>query len=280
MPRRALALGALPVAAGAALLATGYGSGWQPASAATGATHTMPAPGGGMMSAHTGALLTVGVPRPGAVVGANSIPTDVAISHFRVDCRFAGLADRPGVGHYHILLDRALVNMYCGPRASVSMQNVAPGRHMLEFVPAENSHADDFGAAKSVSFTYRPAHPLPALKAARFPGAPQIRILSPRAGASVHGSFLMRVAVSNFNLSCALYGKQPLPGWGHWHANIDTANAGMMGMGTMLGMSCGRSFRVSLAEIRPGLHRFFAILEDNQHAPTPHAMASVSVRVR
>ena len=53
-----------------------------------------------------------------------------------------------------------------------------------------------------------------------------------------------------------------------------------MGMATMLGMSCQRTFHVSLAGITPGAHTFFAILEDNQHAPTPHAQASVKLNVR
>jgi hypothetical protein len=54
----------------------------------------------------------------------------------------------------------------------------------------------------------------------------------------------------------------------------------MMGMGTMLGMSCQRSFHVSLAGIKPGKHTFFAILEDDQHAPTPGAQDSVTLNVR
>jgi hypothetical protein len=36
---------------------------------------------------------------------------------------------------------------------------------------------------------------------------------------------------------------------------------------------------VSLAGIEPGSHRFFAILEDNQHAPTPKAQDSVKLNV-
>jgi hypothetical protein len=54
----------------------------------------------------------------------------------------------------------------------------------------------------------------------------------------------------------------------------------MMGMGTMLGMSCARSFHVSLAGVKPGQHRFIAILEDNTHAPTIGAQASVTVNVK
>jgi hypothetical protein len=54
----------------------------------------------------------------------------------------------------------------------------------------------------------------------------------------------------------------------------------MMGMGTMLGMSCARSFHVSLTGIKPGQHRFFAILENNVHAPSIGAQASVTVNVK
>jgi hypothetical protein len=45
-------------------------------------------------------------------------------------------------------------------------------------------------------------------------------------------------------------------------------------------MSCARSFHVSLAGIKPGPHKFFAILEDDQHAPTPKAQDSVELTVR
>lgn len=93
-------------------------------------------------------------------------------------------------------------------------------------------------------------------------------------GQAVHGSFVMSVRPKNFEFSCALYGKSDVKGYGHWHVNVDSTNKGMMGM------SCAHSFRVSLAGVKPGAHTFFAILEDNQHAPTPGAQTSVRVDVR
>jgi hypothetical protein len=233
-----------------------------------------------MMSADTGAELAVVAPHPGAVVTANSVLTDLSISNFKVDCDLAGTANKEGVGHYHIELDQALVNMFCEPRARISLQNVSPGKHTLEFLPAENDHAEDMDAMKTVSFVYRPSHPLPEITAASFPGKPSIQIVSPTDGDTVTGSFDLTVAVKNFHLSCALFGKADLAGYGHWHANVDSATKGMMGMGTMLGMSCAKTFHVSLAGIKAGQHTFFAILEDNQHAPTPHAMASVRLTVQ
>lgn len=66
----------------------------------------------------------------------------------------------------------------------------------------------------------------------------------------------MTVRPRNFEFSCALYGKPDVAGYGHWHANVDSTTKGVMGMGTMLGMSCPRTFHVSMAGIKPGLHTF------------------------
>ena len=228
----------------------------------------------------SGAKVRVLAPRPRAKVSRSAVSTDVSITHFRLDCALAGTANRKGVGHYHIELDHSLVNMFCAKRASISMLNVAPGAHTLTFLPAADDHAEDKQAAKRVGFVYKPARALPRATPLSFPGRPSIRIVSPRNGASVDGGFDLTVAVSNFRLSCALYGKANVKGYGHWHANVDTTKLGMMGMGTMLGMSCAKTFHVSLAGIKPGKHRFIAILENNLHAPTIGAQAAVSVTVR
>ena len=232
------------------------------------------------MTVSTGAHVKVLRPKTGTTLTGNTLRTRVLITNFKVDCRYAGTANRKGIGHYHIELDKSLINMFCSPRGSISMLNVKPGKHTVQFIPAANDHADDLKAEKQIRLTYKPSDALPAAKPIKFPGKPSIRIVSPKPGATVHGGFKLVVAVKNFRLSCALYGKAPVKGYGHWHANVDTTTQGMMGMGTMLGMSCARSFHVSLAGIKPGQHRFFAILEDNTHAPTIHAQASVKLNVK
>jgi hypothetical protein len=232
------------------------------------------------MPFNSGATVKVLAPTSQATVRRNAVSTAVSITHFRLNCALAGTANRKGVGHYHIELDHALINMFCAKRTSVSMLNVAPGKHTLIFLPAANDHAEDKKAEKKVSFVYKPTRALPRAKPLSFPGKPSIRIVSPRNGATVRGGFDLTVAVKNFRLSCALYGKARVKGYGHWHANVDTTSKGMMGMGTMLGMSCAKTFHVSLAGIKPGKHRFFAILEDNLHAPSIGAQATVSITVR
>ena len=232
------------------------------------------------MMANTGAKLTVLTPTPATTVTSNRVSTDVAIKRFKLNCALAGTAPKAHLGHYHIELDHSLINMFCGSRTSISMLDVAPGKHTLAFIPAANDHAEDVHAEKKVSFVYKPGAPLAAAKPLHFAGKPSISIVSPKPGATVHGSFDLVVDVKNFRLSCDLYGKANVAGYGHWHINLDTTSKGMMGMGTMMGMSCQRSFHVSLSGIKgSGPHKFFAILEDNTHAPTIGAQASVSVNV-
>ena len=120
-------------------------------------------------------------------------------------------------------------------------------------------------------------HPF-AATAKSAPATPAIRIISPKAGAAVSGSFNVVVEVSNFALSCPLFGKPDLAGYGHWHLNWDSTTGPMMGMMTMAGMSCRRTFRASTAGFKAGsTHTLIALLAGNSHA---HLMPEVADRVQ
>jgi hypothetical protein len=214
-------------------------------------------------------------PANGAVVTGNTLPTRVSISNFRVDGMLAGKAPRAGVGHYHIHLDGLLVNAYAAPDAAISLQNVKPGRHTVTFVLAQNNHMELAKTAKTVAFTYRPAHRLRTLVPVANPAKPSIQIVSPASGATVSGSFPVRVAVRHFRLSADLFGKPDVAGYGHWHVFLDTPS-----MMTMLGMTAAKTFRVSLKGIAPGRHKIIAVLADDIHAPIPGAMSVITVNVR
>jgi hypothetical protein len=226
--------------------------------------------------------VAVTAPADGATVTANQLTLKVAVSGYTDTCDLAGkpLLNATS-GHYHVLLDKVLVNMYCTPTATVSMQNLKPGRHTLTVVPALNDHAEVEHNAKSITINYRPAHPLAALTDRTFPGKPSITVLSPKAGATVSGPFDVEVKLDNFDASCALFGKPSLAGYGHWHLNIDSSTGPMMGMGTMLGMSCQRVFHATTDGLKPGeTHTLIALLADNGHAPLHPAVESrVEVKI-
>ena len=274
-------LGAIAGLVGIAVAVAGCGSSSTKthSTAKTPAKHVKSKPSsGGMMSAMTGAKISVLSPTPGTVVHGNTVAWRVRLSDFKISCPAAGTSNKMGEGHVHVMLDGSLINMFCSTSGTVSMQNIKPGMRTLTILAAENNHTDDMHSAKKVMFNYQPSHPLSVIKGQK-KGAPSIKILSPAPGSTVHNGFALTVAPTNFALSCALYGKPDVAGYGHWHINLDSTTKGMMGMGTMLRMSCARTFHVETADITPGRHTFFAILEDNQHAPTPHAQASVPVNV-
>jgi hypothetical protein len=213
------------------------------------------------------------------------VTVGVRVTGYKDTCALAGRQvmgmEATTTGHYHVLLDGSLINMFCTPAAMVSLQNVKPGMHTLTVVPALDDHQQVTPSARSVMFDYAPATPLPALTGMMTMHKPSITIVSPKPGATVSGMFTVKVRIKDYHLSCALFGKPNLHGWGHWHLNLDTATGGMMGMGGMTGMSCTHTIRASTAGLMPGsTHTLIALLVDNEHVPLMPTIASeVKVRI-
>lgn len=221
-------------------------------------------------------------PASGATVTENSVALKVEAAGFDLACDLAGKPNQDGKGHYHVLLDKALVNMYCTEDVEVSMQNLEPGMHTIAVVPALNDHAEVLDNETDVEFDYQPASPLAAIADVTGLGEPSIKVLEPKPGTTVSGDFDVVIEVSNFNLSCGLLGRPDVVGYGHWHLNLDTTTGPMMGMATMVGMSCEQTFRMSTAGLTPGsTHSVIALLTDNQHVPLmPEISDAVDVIVQ
>ena len=225
--------------------------------------------------------ISITSPTSGTKVTANTVTLTVATTGYTPTCALAGKADQAGTGHYHILLDKSLVNMYCTPTATISLQNVSLGIHTLTAVPTLNDHSEIEENATSITIDYEPAHPLPTITDATFSGAPTITILSPKNGATVSGAFDVVVKVQNFHLNCDLMGKPDVSRYGHWHLNLDSMSGPMMGMGTMLGMSCTLVFHATTQGLKSGqVHTLIALLTDNGHAPLhPPVVSEVMVTI-
>lgn len=161
-------------------------------------------------------------PADGTRITVNQVPLQVSFSGFQPSCDLAGTANVQGTGHYHVEIDKSLVDMFCVASTTISMQNVKTGTHTITVLPALNDHAEVEQNAKSVTISYEPTQPLPEIAAAQA-GTPSIKIVSPKAGATLSGNFDVWVQVSNFNVSCDLEGKPDVAGYGHWHVNVDDA---------------------------------------------------------
>jgi len=207
-------------------------------------------------------------PADGVIVTQNVVRVKINITGFDIRCDLAGKKPQQGTGHYHLLLEGELINMYCTPDAVISMQNVKPGKHKLTVVPAQNDHAEIEDNKQTITFDYEPSAPLPTIAAAANLGRPSIKILSPAPGSTISGNFDVTVQVAHLNFSCDLFGKPAVKGYGHWHLNVDSDTGPMMGMGGMLGMSCVKVFRASASGLKPGTtHTLIAVLVNNGHAP-------------
>jgi hypothetical protein len=251
------------------------------APAAAGSPHGSPAAGMMLPPWADAMKVSIASPANGRKVTANAVTLHVATSGYQDSCALAGKALQQGTGHYHVLLDGSLVNMFCTPTARVSMQNVTPGVHKLSVVPALNDHAEVMMNETSISFDYEPTHPLPVIANATIAGAPSIQILSPTNGQTISGSFDVVVRITNFHPTCALMGKPDLSGYGHWHTNLDAMTGPMMGMGTMLGMSCTSVFHGTTQGLKAGqTHTIIALLTDDGHAPLqPPVTSEVTVHI-
>jgi len=223
--------------------------------------------------------VSVQSPVDGAKITANQIPLQVSFSGFQPSCDLAGTANVQGTGHYHVEFDKSLVDMFCAPTATISMQNVRPGTHTLTVLPSLNDHAEVEQNAKSVTIDYEPTQPLAEIAPAPA-GTASIKIVSPKAGTTVKGAFDVWVQVSTYNVRCDLEGKPDVAGYGHWHVNLDSTSGPMMGMMTMLRMSCGNVLHLSTKGMAVGRHTLIAFLADNQHAPlNPMVEDQVAVNV-
>lgn len=217
-------------------------------------------------------------PGDGARITANQVTLSLSFSGFQPNCAAGQTPPVQGIGHFHVMIDNSLIDMYCTSTVNVSMQNVNPGPHTLSVVPALSDHMDVMDNLRSIKIDYEPASPLPAIAAAQAGGAPTIKIISPAPGTTVSGPFDVRVQVTNFNLSCDLEGKPDVAVYGHWHVNVDTTNSAMNGMATMARMSCTDTMHLTTQGFKRGKHTLIAYLADDQHAPfNPMVAAQVEV---
>src|SRR5919204_2025617 len=141
-------------------------------STSSSAQHSPMASGDEAMMMQPGAenmKVTIVSPADGAKITANTVAVQVQTTGFTSKCDGAGTKDVAGFGHYHIELDKSLVNMFCTSAAvGISMQNVKPGQHTITVIPAQNDHTDITANAKSVTIDYEPTKPLPTITDATF----------------------------------------------------------------------------------------------------------------
>ena len=102
---------------------------------------------------------------------------------------------------------------------------------------------------------------LPAIAAMMIP--PSISILTPEAGAAIHGSSIpLKVSIQNFKLECANAGKTNAPlAEGHIHVMVDG-----MDMPHLIAPYCSTSIAIPGQGLAAGKHTITAVLSNDAHA--------------
>jgi hypothetical protein len=217
-------------------------------------------------------------PKAGDKITTTDISVQVAVSNFTVDCLQAGMPDKAGVGHIHVMVDgmsmASLTNFYCTNSFTISGQGVKPGQHTLMVDLASNTHMDMEPTATEVKFDFEPTTSPTPLPAPANMGTPTIQITGLADGTKVGPKFSFTAPTTNFHPSADLEGKQNVAGYGHIHVFIDMpmmdmsgSSGGMMSMAGMIGMPGSSNISVDLSDWPSGKHTITLQLVQNDHTP-------------
>ena len=218
-------------------------------------------------------------PADSASFSGNSLSFNVDVNGFALACDRMGKGDASNQGHLHVYLDDVLVNYFCTPQFTISLQNKQPGTHSLRVVPAENSHREVKENAETIQVDWQPTSPPPIVQPARFTSDPTVQILDPQPDAAIADTTKVRINVKSFNLSCDLMGKDGVDGYGHWHAHLATSGTDH-DQGSLLQMGCEEEFTLSTAGLQKGaIYTLVVQLTENGHAPIDGASDEIQIRI-
>ncbi len=226
-------------------------------------------------------------PTDGATVNSNDIQVQLKVGNITLDPTAFGRPDKDGVGEILALIDGAttaqLANFYSTESFCLAGDGLAPGKHVLTFVLASNTHVPMMDTAKQITVDFQPAQPIP-LPAADDMGDTGITLISPKDGETVPASFPVQITPVNFFPSSALEGKTNVPGYGHYHVFVDTpmdpamnAHTSLAGLVLMPGTN---GFALNLSAWGEGKHTIWIEPAQNDHSryqPLGHVEFTVNV---
>lgn len=221
--------------------------------------------------------ITIVSPADGDTVTTTDITLDIEHSGFDNACRWVGLPDADGQGHFHVMIDgmtmATLTNFYCDTNTiTLSGVGLEPGEHTIIVDVATNTHMDLMETAQEITIDYQPSTPAAGPDAVTVSGTPAARITNLQDGATLGPTFDLGLAADNFTPSCDLEGKTNQQGFGHYHVFIDmpmmdaSADMSMMSMQGMVAMPCD-SLPLDLSAWPSGPHSLTVELVQNDHTP-------------
>jgi hypothetical protein len=190
---------------------------------------------------------------------------------------FAGLRineqPRPGVGLWTVTIDGQYAGLATAPVLELpndAFPVITVGGHTLtaelrglDFAPLNPpvTHSIKVNATKDIRLTTNTS-------------AAPLRLVAPSANTTINSPFLCRVEYSGVKFDGLKIGKDPEPGVGHWHVNIDGIYAGLS-VSNLISLPNG-----VFQKLTPGKHVITIDLHQNNHAVfDPPVFQSVEINV-
>jgi LPXTG-motif cell wall-anchored protein len=215
-------------------------------------------------------------PAAGATVTSTDIRVQVEVSNFTLAPKAAGLPDKAGEGHIHVMIDGmnmgVLFNFYTTSSFTLPGTGIAPGKHKLIFDLSSNTHMDMEDTVQEIEIDYQPTSPKAAPAPVANAGTPSVQVLAPADGATVGSKFAVKVQPTDFTVATDLEGKPNLKGYGHYHVFVDMdmsamQGGAMMSMAGMVLMPGSNAFDLDLSVWPAGKHTIVVEPVQNDHSP-------------
>jgi hypothetical protein len=210
-------------------------------------------------------------PAEGATITTTDIPVKLEVSNFTLSPLDAGMPNKEGEGHIHVMHDGmsmvTLFNLYTTTEFTLPGRGLEPGPHTLIFDLATNDHMDLKDTVQMVHINYQPTTSKLLPAAATVSGPPEVTILSPADGATVGPEVTFRVKTTNFTPALDLEGKPNLVGYGHYHLFVDKSSSDPMSMVGMVSMPGSDTFTADLSAWSPGKHVITIEPVSDDHTP-------------
>jgi hypothetical protein len=178
--------------------------------------------------------VTIDSPTDLETISSGTVPVDLTVSDFILDCVNIGKLNAVGSGHYHVLLDGVYQKYDC--RAATWLANVPVGTHSITIQLANNNHSL-VGANASVNFTVASA-------------TPRLAVVLPTSTNAIvalnSSSVRFELFVENFTLDATHMGGTNEANHGHIHVILNDVTTLQMAASTTFnfsGLAAGTTYK-------------------------------------
>ena len=215
------------------------------------------------LKAQAAPTLTLISPKDGTTVDG---PVVIRVQHsgIRLDGTSINKNPQPQTGHWHLYIDGKYAGLSVTDVEEIpndAFPTISAGEHTIKVELQDNRHVVLGGTnTTEIKLNFSKDVSIPVNTS----GPPTLNVLTLTEGTTTNmdGPLLVRVQHSGIRFDGTLVSKDPVPGVGHWHINVD---------GKYAGLSDSNVIEIpndAMPTIKAGPHTVMLNLHENNHAST------------